>query len=198
MADLGTRSRNSPLFRDLFGTPSMVVERPRTTKRLHLQAFPDAPARNRTWNLRIKSPLLCQLSYRGAERCSSLAAGLLLVLLAGGRGGWRGRGVLELGRECLLLGLVDLVLERRAVGRIGEIEGLLAREVALAGLAGVVGEDGERGEGPGLRAVLGDDLLRGDGLVRLVQSARAIDLDHHAGRAVVGRVRVECEVLLPV
>ena len=25
-----------------------------------------APARNRTWNLRIKSPLLCQLSYRGA------------------------------------------------------------------------------------------------------------------------------------
>jgi hypothetical protein len=25
----------------------------------------DAPARNRTWNLRIKSPLLCQLSYRG-------------------------------------------------------------------------------------------------------------------------------------
>ena len=24
-----------------------------------------APARNRTWNLRIKSPLLCQLSYRG-------------------------------------------------------------------------------------------------------------------------------------
>ena len=30
-----------------------------------------APARNRTWNLRIKSPLLCQLSYRGAGvQCS--------------------------------------------------------------------------------------------------------------------------------
>jgi hypothetical protein len=28
----------------------------------------DAPARNRTWNLRIKSPLLCQLSYKGAVR----------------------------------------------------------------------------------------------------------------------------------
>ena len=27
-----------------------------------------APARNRTWNLRIKSPLLCQLSYRGVGR----------------------------------------------------------------------------------------------------------------------------------
>jgi hypothetical protein len=26
-----------------------------------------APGRNRTFNLRIKSPLLCQLSYRGAE-----------------------------------------------------------------------------------------------------------------------------------
>jgi hypothetical protein len=30
----------------------------------------DAPARNRTWNLRIKSPLLCQLSYKGvAQEC---------------------------------------------------------------------------------------------------------------------------------
>jgi hypothetical protein len=28
----------------------------------------DAPARNRTLNLRIKSPLLCQLSYRGEPR----------------------------------------------------------------------------------------------------------------------------------
>jgi hypothetical protein len=36
------------------------------TKGLRLQAFLHAPARNRTWNLRIKSPLLCQLSYRGA------------------------------------------------------------------------------------------------------------------------------------
>ena len=34
-----------------------------------------APARNRTWNLRIKSPLLCQLSYRGAERRITLATG---------------------------------------------------------------------------------------------------------------------------
>ena len=27
-----------------------------------------APGRNRTFNLRIKSPLLCQLSYRGARK----------------------------------------------------------------------------------------------------------------------------------
>jgi hypothetical protein len=37
-----------------------------------LQAFLSAPARNRTWNLRIKSPLLCQLSYRGASSDASL------------------------------------------------------------------------------------------------------------------------------
>jgi hypothetical protein len=42
-----------------------------TKKGVRLQAFPDAPARNRTWNLRIKSPLLCQLSYKGlALDCS--------------------------------------------------------------------------------------------------------------------------------
>ena len=29
------------------------------------RGFGSAPARNRTWNLRIKSPLLCQLSYKG-------------------------------------------------------------------------------------------------------------------------------------
>ena len=36
-----------------------------------------APARNRTWNLRIKSPLLCQLSYKGAA--TIVAPGLLLL-----------------------------------------------------------------------------------------------------------------------
>lgn len=30
-----------------------------------LDYTPRAPGRNRTYNLRIKSPLLCQLSYRG-------------------------------------------------------------------------------------------------------------------------------------
>src|SRR4051795_13679206 len=61
-----------------------------------------APARNRTWNLRIKSPLLCQLSYRGAaeedsgEPAGSAALDLLVPLGFGGRlrrrrGGRRGR-----------------------------------------------------------------------------------------------------------
>src|SRR3954468_12460862 len=35
----------------------------------------DAPARNRTWNLRIKSPLLCQLSYKGVPRSVERSAG---------------------------------------------------------------------------------------------------------------------------
>ena len=38
-------------------------------------ALEGAPARNRTWNLRIKSPLLCQLSYKGLKRPIALAAG---------------------------------------------------------------------------------------------------------------------------
>ena len=40
----------------------------RTTKPRRSAVSEGAPARNRTWNLRIKSPLLCQLSYKGARR----------------------------------------------------------------------------------------------------------------------------------
>ena len=43
-----------------------------------MQAFLDAPARNRTWNLRIKSPLLCQLSYKGAARSVERSYGVAL------------------------------------------------------------------------------------------------------------------------
>ena len=55
--------------RDLFGTylpagPKLAKEKAR------FAGLSDAPARNRTWNLRIKSPLLCQLSYRGWVRPS--------------------------------------------------------------------------------------------------------------------------------
>ena len=45
-----------------------VSRRPRTELR-----GDDAPARNRTWNLRIKSPLLCQLSYKGGSSGSRIA-----------------------------------------------------------------------------------------------------------------------------
>src|SRR5688500_17329976 len=48
-----------------------------------MQALSSAPARNRTWNLRIKSPLLCQLSYRGgAKRPITLAWAALLLGVA--------------------------------------------------------------------------------------------------------------------
>src|SRR3954453_17518999 len=51
--------------------------RPERGRRAHEKARPkpafrelaSAPARNRTLNLRIKSPLLCQLSYRGETTC---------------------------------------------------------------------------------------------------------------------------------
>src|SRR3954452_10027830 len=51
--------------------------RPERGRRAHEKARPQpgfrerasAPARNRTLNLRIKSPLLCQLSYRGETTC---------------------------------------------------------------------------------------------------------------------------------
>jgi hypothetical protein len=45
-----------------------------TRKGAALRRLCDAPARNRTLNLRIKSPLLCQLSYRGAANMVAAAA----------------------------------------------------------------------------------------------------------------------------
>ena len=55
-----------------------------------LRRFRDAPARNRTWNLRIKSPLLCQLSYRGSRTPQD--SGRSAARSARGGGGRRAAG----------------------------------------------------------------------------------------------------------
>src|SRR3954451_16780784 len=97
-----------------------------------------APARNRTWNLRIKSPLLCQLSYKGAA--ARIAAKL-------GLQGWGGRGrggdLLELLLEGGALRGVELCLEVLLLVGGCELDGLAGGEVALAGVAGLVGEEGQ-------------------------------------------------------
>src|SRR3954451_8417218 len=95
---------------------------------------PSAPARNRTWNLRIKSPLLCQLSYKGVPRSVERSARL--------RSGARLRAGLRARR---LLGLFELALEGRAHVRIRQLERPVLGQVALAGLARLVGEDRELG-----------------------------------------------------
>src|SRR5215210_4269217 len=147
-------------------------------------ALESAPARNRTWNLRIKSPLLCQLSYKGAA--PSVAAGSGRLPAAGAlRGGARG----------LRLGRFELALERLAQVRLGEVERLLRGQVALARLARLVGEQGQRGVGAARVAVLRDDLLRGGRLGRLVE--RRVDPDHQARHARVGLVARDGHVLLP-
>src|SRR5215218_9772950 len=86
-----------------------------------------APARNRTWNLRIKSPLLCQLSYKGAAEI--VAAGLLLLVLRFGRlgGGRRRRRDRRLARvrgrlEGLRLRGFELPLEGLAHVGLGQLE----------------------------------------------------------------------------
>ena len=70
--------RSRPWTRCVAGRSTSVPRRPdvldhavRALKRRNRAAarfLINAPARNRTWNLRIKSPLLCQLSYKGAAR----------------------------------------------------------------------------------------------------------------------------------
>src|SRR5215216_7300682 len=97
-----------------------------------------APARNRTWNLRIKSPLLCQLSYKGA--CRPIVASARLLL---GRRRRRRAGLTRLQRG-LRADVVELTLQRLAHVRLGQLERLVARQVALAQLAGLIGELGER------------------------------------------------------
>src|SRR4051794_13868451 len=143
-----------------------------------------APARNRTWNLRIKSPLLCQLSYKGVRRSVERSGKLR-----------RGAGLSRGRRGRRLLGLIELALERRAHVRIRELERLVLGQVALAGLAGLVGEDRELGEGRRRRPRLRDDLLRLGGLVGLVE--RAVGLHHQARDAIVGLLGVEREVAVP-
>jgi hypothetical protein len=128
---------------------------------------PDAPARNRTWNLRIKSPLLCQLSYRGA------------------------------GAACarrLRLGGVELALEALAHVRVGEVERLAAGEVARARLAGLVGEDGQLRVGARAVARAREDLLGARRLHALAE--HGVGLDHEAGHAVVRLLR-QIDVLVP-
>ena len=73
----------------------------------------DAPAWNRTKNLRIKSPLLCQLSYRGGHsRARSAACGRVMVAARRGRVG-SAAGALPAGALCWTaldeLRLVDLL-----------------------------------------------------------------------------------------
>ena len=57
---------------------------------------PSAPARNRTWNLRIKSPLLCQLSYKGGRALILAsyfeAVGVAVGVALGATGGTSGSG----------------------------------------------------------------------------------------------------------
>ena len=84
--DTGRKIHRSDLalLRGPFGTPSRYSlrflgqhcgggEAPKTAL---VQDFcANAPGRNRTFNLRIKSPLLCQLSYKGAAREDSAGPG---------------------------------------------------------------------------------------------------------------------------
>src|SRR3954453_3154101 len=184
MPAIAAAARNTPLSGHSWDT---VAPNPLPRKRRNraIARFNDAPARNRTWNLRIKSPLLCQLSYKGATR---------ILASADRRRGGRLR-LLELLADRLRLGRVELGLEVLAVALGGEGDGLLGREVALAGLVGLVGEQGEVREGLLGGLALGDDLLGGDRLVRLGE--REEGLDHLAGQALVGLGGVEGEVLVP-
>jgi hypothetical protein len=75
MFSTDSRAARRPLTRawhsrcwDTSGTRADNGLAPGTRKGAHLRRLRDAPARNRTLNLRIKSPLLCQLSYRGGPR----------------------------------------------------------------------------------------------------------------------------------
>src|SRR3954468_23595666 len=100
--------------------------------------FRSAPGRNRTFNLRIKSPLLCQLSYKGAaDKYSAVGA----TALEGRRRG--GCDLLDLRERGLLLRGVELGLEVLLCVLRGELDGLGGGEVALADLARLVGVDRE-------------------------------------------------------
>src|SRR4051795_4768858 len=128
-----TRSRIRPRIATRFGTFSGLRNRPLTspeTTKPRRSAVSSAPARNRTWNLRIKSPLLCQLSYKGAR--ASLASA--------DRGGGGRLGLLDLLAHRLGLGRVELGLEVLAVGLGGQGDGLLRRQVTLPRLVGLVGQ----------------------------------------------------------
>ena len=129
--------------------------RARTTKPRRSAVSEGAPARNRTWNLRIKSPLLCQLSYKGAGAKDSADAG------SSRRSGVGvGCGLLDLLERGLGLGLLELVLEVLLLVLGREVDGLAGGEVALAELAGLVGEEGQVLEGLLGRVDLGQHLLR--------------------------------------
>ena len=129
-----TPSRTTPTPRPPDRLPSSNDERPAVAS-----LSGGAPARNRTWNLRIKSPLLCQLSYKGA-RSRMLAP---VSARASGVGVGRrlpGALLLDLLGERLLLGGVELALERVALVLGRELERAAAGEVALA----VSGRPGRR------------------------------------------------------
>ena len=137
----------------------MNVIEPTTLNARRSRAFADAPGRNRTFNLRIKSPLLCQLSYRGAATMVAAASGQPLLAAAGC---WT--------PELALL-QVDLGLELLAVRLGRELERLLLGQVALAVLFGAGGEDRELGvEVRGLLAASITASMRGDGLVVLLEA----------------------------
>src|SRR5918998_1356851 len=124
-------------------------------------ALESAPARNRTWNLRIKSPLLCQLSYKGAGDDDSAVAGLFL-----GRRGGRRRGPL---RRRLRARRLELAAQRLPHVLVGELERLVAREVSQPQVARLVGQRREGGVGARGVAVLGHDLLRGRRLAEVAE-----------------------------
>src|SRR4051812_35152802 len=155
-----------------------------------MQGKLDAPARNRTWNLRIKSPLLCQLSYRGG-RLRSVAAGPESAAAGAARAARRA-GPARTAR--LRLGGVELALEALAHVRVGEVERLAPRQVAGAGLTRLVREDGQLRVRAGAAACAGEDLLRARGLRAFAEDG--VGLHHEARHAVVWLVG-EPDVLLP-
>ncbi len=157
-------------------------------------ASKSAPARNRTWNLRIKSPLLCQLSYKGAASdCSGragyfsgVAVGVGVALAAPSWAAWS-----------VACCFAPSSWPRSASRMSGSVSSsaLSRREVALADLARLVGEGRERGVGARRVAVLRDDLLRRGGLVELAEAG--VGLDHEAGDARVRALARELDVLVP-
>src|SRR5690349_1438472 len=136
--------QSRPPSRDTIGTQSADRAERLNDETALSRGFVSAPGRNRTFNLRIKSPLLCQLSYKGGLAANDSGEAWALLL---GRGR-RSERFLDLLAERGGLRLVELLLELLLlVGALGELDGLGGGEVALAGLAGLVREDGQVGEG---------------------------------------------------